>query len=413
MSLITTRSDYTFKYNANLGRHGWLRLTPAYSVKLVKELLQGKCNNSLILDPFSGTATTGVVAAELGMNAHLLEINPFLIWFGNIKCQSFIQPVQSYLKFDKLPKILKTYQDLIGTENWQPNIYNIERWWCTHTLTLISALRQAITIHCNEPQNLAPQLPENLIWVTFMRLIIETSSAAFNHISMSFKGGVSTFEVNQIKNLFLVILDNVLDSALSPIIGNSKVFYCDSKYVVSPEQKKYDCVITSPPYPNRMTYIRELRPYMYWSGFLHEAKEAGELDWRAIGGTWGSATSKLKTWHNNDITLPNELIQVISKILNSGDKNSELMANYVHKYFFDMYNHFYNLRFILNDGATINYIVGNSSFYGNLVHSDTIIEKFLQSLGYKNIHSQIIRKRNSNKNLFEFNISATWYGNKS
>ena len=33
------RSDYTFKYNTKMGRHGWLRLTPAYSIKLVKEIL--------------------------------------------------------------------------------------------------------------------------------------------------------------------------------------------------------------------------------------------------------------------------------------------------------------------------------------------------------------------------------------
>lgn len=33
------RSDYTFKYNKEQGRHGWLRLTPAYSIKLVKEIL--------------------------------------------------------------------------------------------------------------------------------------------------------------------------------------------------------------------------------------------------------------------------------------------------------------------------------------------------------------------------------------
>ena len=36
---ISQRSDYTFKYNNKLGRHGWLRLTPAYSVKLVTEII--------------------------------------------------------------------------------------------------------------------------------------------------------------------------------------------------------------------------------------------------------------------------------------------------------------------------------------------------------------------------------------
>lgn len=36
---ITQNAQYTFKYNSSLGRHGWLRLTPAYSVRLVEEIL--------------------------------------------------------------------------------------------------------------------------------------------------------------------------------------------------------------------------------------------------------------------------------------------------------------------------------------------------------------------------------------
>ena len=30
---IRQRADYTHKFNAKMGQHGWLRLTPAYSVK--------------------------------------------------------------------------------------------------------------------------------------------------------------------------------------------------------------------------------------------------------------------------------------------------------------------------------------------------------------------------------------------
>lgn len=45
------RADYTHKFNAKSGRYGWLRLTPAYSVKVVEELM-GQCKYPLrILDP--------------------------------------------------------------------------------------------------------------------------------------------------------------------------------------------------------------------------------------------------------------------------------------------------------------------------------------------------------------------------
>ena len=94
---MNQRKDYTFKYNEKIGRHGWLRLTPAYSIKLVQDIL---CYSDLfsnksfqektILDPFCGTATTGIVAAELGLDCILYDINPFLVWFGNIKSKCLI-----------------------------------------------------------------------------------------------------------------------------------------------------------------------------------------------------------------------------------------------------------------------------------------------------------------------------------
>ena len=58
------RADLTFKHNRGLGRHGWLRLTPAYSVKLVGEILGELDGKQVVIEPFSGTGTTAVVSAE-------------------------------------------------------------------------------------------------------------------------------------------------------------------------------------------------------------------------------------------------------------------------------------------------------------------------------------------------------------
>ena len=149
---------------------------------------------------------------------------------------------------------------------------------------------------------------------------------------------------------------------------------------------------------------------MYWTKFLDKASEAGELDWKAIGGTWGIATSRLKDWAPSEVELPKILLNSCEAILNSGDKNSELMARYVHKYFYDMHLHFASLRNLLEPGAKLDYIVGNSTFYGIHVDSDKIYEKSLEILGYTNISTTIVRKRNSKKELYEFCVSARWNG---
>ena len=103
-------------------------------------------------------------------------------------------------------------------------------------------------------------------------------------------------------------------------------------------ENRFDLLVTSPPYPNRMSYIRELRPYMYWLGYLQEAREAGEMDWQAIGGTWGIATSRLNDWQPSDENYcPKDLRAVMEDISTADAKSGPLLAKYVGKYFEDMW----------------------------------------------------------------------------
>ncbi len=84
---LTRRADCTQKHNAKSGRYGWLRLTPAYSLKIVNEILAAYDDLSEInvLDPFCGTGTTALCAACHGRTAVTTDINPFLVWFSRTK----------------------------------------------------------------------------------------------------------------------------------------------------------------------------------------------------------------------------------------------------------------------------------------------------------------------------------------
>ena len=84
----------------------------------------------------------------------------------------------------------------------------------------------------------------------------------------------------------------VLAGAAENPRGTGRVLLGDSRVVGEDVGAPFDLVITSPPYANRMSYVRELRPYMYWLGYLRSGRDAGEMDWAAIGGTWGVATSR-------------------------------------------------------------------------------------------------------------------------
>jgi hypothetical protein len=403
-SIIQQRSDYTFKANRSLGRHGWLRLTPAYGVKLVENLLSSCDVESIILDPFSGTATTGLVAAERGNQAYSFDINPFLIWLGNAKYRNYAEDCLLDIR-EKVWQALKKYKSQVNQDNWMPQIFNIERWWSGYTLKVLSSLRTALVDQFGEPEE---NDEYSVVWIAFCRLIIETSSAAFNHISMSFNDTAIHYEIEYIEGLFLDILDFVLGAAKKSIVGNAKVLKVDSRNIISLDNIKVNKVITSPPYPNRVSYIRELRPYMYWTKFINEAKEAGELDWLAVGGTWGIATSRLNSWTTTEQNLPEKIFSAVKNIKMSDGKNSDLLAIYVLKYFHDMHLHLSSIRSVLKNGAELHYIVGNSTFFGNMVDTAALLSDSMRILGYSKIHSEIVRKRNCNKALYEYCVSASW-----
>lgn len=410
-SNLKQRAEFTFKYNVLAGRHGWLRLTPAYSVKVVESILGNRRCRARVLDPFAGTGTTGLCAIQHGHNATMLEINPFLLWLGRAKTDRYSREVCEAAR-KAAQRALKLITARRVAPEPAPPLHNIERWWPSSVLRFLQTLKAAI----NEV-TASTGRERTLLQIAFCRTLIKLSNAAFNHQSMSFK------DVSQIdmfvdgrsgplcQRIFWDDVQYVIDSASDNVPGNCRFVQGDAREVERCVRGRYDLVITSPPYANRISYIRELRPYMYWLGYLKEGRDAAELDWASIGGTWGVATSRLLEWRpDGESYRPGYLDRILERIADEGNSNGRLLANYVAKYFEDIWTHFRSSRRVLSRGAEVHYIVGNSTFYGVLVPTERVYADMLGELGFSGVEIRPLRKRNSKKELVEFDVSAKWNG---
>src|SRR2546425_131218 len=116
------KAHLTFRGNTNRGRHGWLRLTPAYSLHVVNEILANTGPDEFILDPFSGTATTTLASVTRGINAHSVDVNPFLVWLGNLKLRSFPKTTADELLVQA--RRLRKAASSTGSP-WTPNLHQI------------------------------------------------------------------------------------------------------------------------------------------------------------------------------------------------------------------------------------------------------------------------------------------------
>ncbi len=399
---MNSRPDFTFKHNVKNGRHGWLRLTPAYSIKLVHEILDRYPGVHYVLDPFAGTGTTGLVCAERGLSCDLLDINPFLVWFCRVKTANYSFPELEKAKAC-LNRITNRVQENSQEHLWIPPIKNVGRWWSIERLKLLARIYEGINNTCAQASG-----ERDLLLIAFCRTLIQWSNVAFNHQSMSFKGQGQKMlfeysEADWLLDDFSKTATAIVETAKEAIPGQVNVIHADSRHVPQPSAGQYDCVITSPPYPNRMSYIRELRPYMYWLGYLNQPREAGELDWQAIGGTWGIATSRVGKWQPNGPLI--EYSGFLDMIRDIG-KRSQVLGNYVHKYFADINLHIHSLFPNVTTGGKVFYIVGNSKFYETVVPVEKVYASILQNAGFVKTEIVPLRKRNSKKELYEFMVSA-------
>lgn len=408
------REHLTFRGNVQQGRHGWLRLTPAYSLHIVQEILEDCSENEMVLDPFSGTGTTPLASAVLGIPAHSVDINSFLVWLGNVKLRKY--------DIDTVTEIrcVANYccNDLTSPQNskriWVPNLHQIEKWWDRPILEALAVLFASIERSAEQQDARI----SDLLKIAFCRTMIETSHVSFGHQSMSFKKQshaqqetllrAASFSGTPatVRARFLAAVEELAGSLVKEQpIAKAQVFLGDSRDLERALPKRgYTKVLTSPPYPNRMSYIRELRPYLYWLGFLTNGRQAGELDWAAIGGTWGCATSNLNSWEPSpEQTIP---YPRFDRIIASISEDHKILGRYVHKYFQDIKVHLQSLRRVMASSGRCYYIVGNSKFYGTLLPVEEIYTALFEDSGFINTRIERLRKRNSKKELYEYVVYA-------
>ncbi|MBX3248524.1 MAG: hypothetical protein KF901_15210 [Myxococcales bacterium] len=385
------RDDLTFRGNVSRGRHGWLRLTPAYSVRIVEALLD-RFEGARVFDPFGGSATTPLCAAERGLDAVATELNPFLVWLGRAKLRR--HDVRTLRAAEALGTRVAATR---GAPTPPPPIHRIERWWSPSALDALCRLKAALD---RAPAGAA----RDLVTVAFCRSVVALSGARFDHVSMSF-GDAPDHDERAVRARFAEDLAHVLDGATARPRASATLRRDDARALRTLGDARFDLVITSPPYPNRISYVRELRPYMYWTGHLREAREAGELDWKAIGGTWGVATSRLDRWRPS-APVATPLAAILPRVFAAHPKNGPLLTRYLERYFEDLDTHLRALRPHVREGGRVAYVVGNSSFYGELVPVESLYAEALERAGFRRATVEVLRKRNSNRALYEYLVLA-------
>ncbi|MDR6374168.1 DNA methyltransferase [Paraburkholderia caledonica] len=399
----------TFKSGLAALVHRWFRLTPSFGPDLVQTMLEKlACGpEERVLDPFSGASTTLIECQLLGIKCYGFEINPFLHWVGqtsmnwSIEGNSLLETLGRISDEFKSVRKASSIEELAELGLQVPPIHNPLRWWRPDVLIDLLHLRAIIDSYAatrpNEQQffrlALAGVLVPDLTNVTLGKLQLHFIDRSAHQIDV-----LATFEAHTRK--MIMDLKVVLENA-PPV--RSELFHVDATDIsqIAPKVEPISCVITSPPYPNRYSYVWNTRPHLYFFDFITQANEASALDMRTIGGTWGVATSVLQ----KGVVAPlNDAVdRVVSPVIHQIRQKDNLMANYVAKYFNLLAKQILEMEKLPHESLRCAYVVGNSRIKEVYVETDVLLGRLFEELGigYETTLVDRIRLRNSGKELHE------------
>ncbi|ACK73145.1 conserved hypothetical protein [Gloeothece citriformis PCC 7424] len=400
--------DITFKAGQLESIHRWYRLTPSYSPGLVRFLIEQLkvTQNDFILDPFSGRGTTIIECQKKGIKSQGIEINPLLqivgqqslLWDTNnlslidVYLQEIHHLIEKYKNFS-LEKILERFQTRV------PIIHNVFRWWKLPVLKNLIIARE--TLIKKEYFSIYPYL-----WLALNKACLDCANIHRNHPTITFDDHHQRqidvyFEIHNNLTIIRNDLQFISKTELNFSQLNS-IILGDSTYNLQEEvHRSVDFVITSPPYPNRYSYVHQTRPQLHFMEILENITQATEIDLKAIGGTWGRATSILQ---KDLIFVPEEIKPYLSYYPELKEQNL-LMCNYATKYFIDLWRHIKSLKAVVSSKFQGVYVVGNSRLANVEIFTEVILSQLFQHEGFEVEKIMSFRKRGGKKRLYE---TAIW-----
>jgi len=284
-----------------------------------------------------------------------------------------------------------------------PPIHNPFRWWRPDVLRNLVILRNAIDsiTRMNPRVNaflrlaLAGVLVPDLTNVTLGRLQLHFIDRSNDRIDVwrSFYSHASA------------MLEDLQAVTSVRSNGSATVFHTDATTPSVPSDLPLiDRVITSPPYPNRYSYVWNTRPHLYLLGFFNTAKNASELDMHTIGGTWGTATSVLQ---KGVVPYAHKTMEpILGPVVDQIRQADNLMANYLVKYFNLLIQQIRVQHSLLAPNAQLGYVVGCSRLKNVYVETDVLLGRLFEALdlGYRVVAIERFRRRHSGKDLFESTV---------
>lgn len=388
--------DQPIKFCENINEHihRWAPYVQGFSAAFVQsqfDLYSNKYKKPIIFDPFAGCGTVLVQAKINGFRSYGVELNPLLHFIANIKLNNW-DLTSKYLN--------KIYSNLSKDKNSKaPEFLKSDRHFDKGVLKNLEVLKGGIEslLEKTEKQKKA----KDLIKLAFSSILIDCSnlkrSPCLGYYNKNVYDTAPFVLLDQKIDQIAKDLDLIHSTYKKCINVDSKVYLGNSKFFDS--KKRFDLVITSPPYMNGLDYVINYKIEMGWLGFANDQTNLRDIKNDMVVCD-NVSKGLIKKFSCDNEKYNNQWIQKIKNDIQAGIERRGSyrrmdMPDIVHKYFDDMYKVMLNVYKHMNKDALFVLVIGDSLIADVYVPTDLLIAKIGQDIGLKIKRIEKARERRS------------------
>ncbi len=369
-------SPVNFKESMQLPRHRWFPYKEGFSPSFVRQFIdEFLCMPSgLVLDPFSGSGTTAIVAGEMNMVGIGYDVSPLTSFIASTK--SITMTEEELERFEKQISIFG--QSNLQARHKPPNNETVLRYFDPKILDALLKVKSYYV-------SLTDEKHHNLFKLAFL--------AAIEPFSTHRKAGNGVKKKTNLSYPFCEKL--ALDSVVAFILVRLNEYADDiraSESFTVPEFRlkssldeselksltEISAVLTSPPYANCFDYSKIYMSEL-WLGDFFSSRE-DQIQFRE-----NSVRSHVHArWDERHQSFGSAVVEnIIRPHVDEQNLWSSRIGSMLSGYFQDMGKLLVAIKPYLGDGAPLGFVVGNSFYGGIAIATDLLLAELAQQHGYE------------------------------
>lgn len=384
-NIINYRDKYkhsvNFSENKDVPFHQWFKYREGFSGAMIKDLIEdSKIEiDQIVLDPFSGSGTTPVVAQELGYSSIGIDVNPMSAFICKVKLSSY-----SKLKLNILKETIPNVEFDISTnelDGYETQYKDVLSYFSTRNFRALMAIKKII-------DNEEDKDNQEILKVAYLSIIESVSDRKKDGNGLKKRPSTIEDVCFEFVRKVIEICSDLYSKGQTPlgdsIFGsamNLTDIYKKSKVSLN---KKVGTVIFSPPYPNSFDYFETYKLELVLGDFVKGIRDIKTLRNNAVRSFISvsnqSQTEKYIDYIAEEIEFA---IPIKEDLTGKKDVRTRKVPNMIKGYFDDMRTVIRSCHKLLNIGSKVYIVVDQSSYLGKIVPSDLMLAHLAESEGFE------------------------------